>query len=162
MRNFLTTLTLLLACTTVSLLAQQTPQEGALLAKAQKLAQQFVIVDTHVDVPFRLKMKWEDISERTPNGNFDYVRAKQGGLNAPFMSIYIPPAYEQTGGAKQLADTLIDMVLTIADSWPKKFAIASSVNDVTNQFKRRVISLCMGMENGSPIEHDLKLSLIHI
>jgi membrane dipeptidase len=156
MRNFLTTLTLLLACTTVSLLAQQTPQEGALLAKAQKLARQFVIVDTHVDVPFRLKMKWEDISERTPNGNFDYVRAKQGGLNAPFMSIYIPPAYEQTGGAKQLADTLIDMVVTIADSWPKKFAIASSVNDVTNQFKRRVISLCMGMENGSPIEHDLK------
>ena len=156
MRKFLATLMLLLACTTVSLLAQQASQERALHAKAQKLGQQFVIVDTHVDVPFRLKMKWEDVSQRTPNGNFDYVRAKQGGLNAPFMSIYIPPAYEQSGGAKQLADTLIDMVGTIANNWPKKFAIATSVNDVTNQFKRGVISLCMGMENGSPIEHDLK------
>ena len=156
MRNFLTKLAILLACTTVSLLAQQTPQESAIRAKAQKLAQQFLIVDTHVDVPFRLKMKWEDVSERTPNGNFDYVRSKQGGLNAPFMSIYIPTEYEHRGGAKQLADTLIDMVRTIANNWPKKFTIATSVKDVTSQFKRGVISLCMGMENGSPIEHDLK------
>jgi membrane dipeptidase len=156
MRKFLTKLTLLLACTTVSLPAQQTPQEDGLHAKAQKLARQFVIVDTHVDVPFRLKMKWEDISERTPDGDFDYVRSKQGGLNAPFMSIYIPPAYEQSGGARQLADTLIDMVGTIANNWPKKFALARSVKDITDQFKRGVISLCMGMENGSPIEHDLK------
>jgi membrane dipeptidase len=135
--------------------AQEAQQESALRAKAQKLAQQFIIVDTHIDVPYRLRMKWEDISQRTKEGEFDYVRAKLGGLNAPFMSIYTPASYEAKGGAKALADTLIDMVEKFAREWPKQFALARSVADVTRQFKRGVISLCMGMENGSPIEHDM-------
>jgi len=139
----------------VPMSAQQAQQESALRAKAQKLAQQFIIVDTHIDVPYRLRMNWEDISQRTKDGEFDYVRAKQGGLNAPFMSIYTPASYEAKGGAKALADTLIDMVEKFARDWPKQFALARSVADVTKQFKQGVISLCMGMENGSPIEHDM-------
>ena len=47
------------------------------------------------------------------------------------------------------------MVETFARNWPKQFAIARSVEDVTKQFRRGVISLCMGMENGSPIEHEM-------
>jgi membrane dipeptidase len=135
--------------------AQQPQQEAALRSKAQKLAQQFIIVDTHIDAPYRLRMKWEDISQRTKGGEFDYVRAKQGGLNAPFMSIYIPAEYEKRGGAKALADTLIDMVEKFARDWPKQFAVARSVADVTSQFRKGFVSLCMGMENGSPIEHDM-------
>jgi membrane dipeptidase len=156
MRTFLVRLTIFLSIAVVSLPGQQAQQDKALLAKAQKLAQQFIIVDTHIDVPYRLKMKFEDISKLTPDGNFDYVRAKQGGLNAPFMSIYIPAEYEKTGGGKQLADTLIDMVVKFSKDWPKQFAVATSVQDVTTQFKRGVVSLCMGMENGTPMEHDLK------
>jgi membrane dipeptidase len=136
-------------------LSQQPSADASLRARAQNLAQQFIIVDTHIDIPYRLKMHWEDISQRTPDGDFDYVRAKQGGLNAPFMSIYIPSEYEARGGSKALADTLIDMVEKFASDWPKKFAIARSVADVTAQFKQGKISLCMGMENGSPIEHNL-------
>lgn len=156
MRTLLARLAVVLAFTAAPLVAQQPAQERALRVKAQKLAQQFIIVDTHIDVPYRLRVKWEDISQRTPDGNFDYVRAKAGGLNAPFMSIYIPAEYEDRGGAKELADTLIDMVEKFAKDWPRKFTLATSPKDVTNQFKRHVISLCMGMENGSPIQHDLK------
>ena len=36
----------------------------------------------------------EDISERTRTGDFDYPRAKAGGLDVVFMSIYVPPKYE--------------------------------------------------------------------
>ncbi len=155
MRNALVSLAILTAMLSSSLPAQKTDRESALRAKARELAQQFIIVDTHVDVPYRMRMKWEDISERTSNGNFDFVRAKQGGLNAPFMSIYIPADYEKRGGAKALADTLINMVEKFAGDWPKKFALARSAADVTRQFKQGLVSLCMGMENGSAIEHDL-------
>lgn len=155
MRNALVSLAILSSLLTSPLLAQKTDTESVLRAKAQKMAQQFIIVDTHVDVPFRMRMKWENLSGRTPDGNFDFVRAKQGGLNAPFMSIYIPADYEKRGGAKALADTLIDMVEKFARDWPGKFALARSAADVTNQFKKGLISLCMGMENGSPIEHNL-------
>ena len=156
MRKALLSLAVMTAFFTSPIPAQEKAGESALRAKARKLAQQFIIVDTHVDVPYRMRMKWEDISGRTPDGNFDYVRAKEGGLNAPFMSIYIPAEYEKTGGSKALADTLISMVEQFERSWPGKFAIARSAADVTRQFRKGLISLCMGMENGSPLEHNLR------
>jgi membrane dipeptidase len=145
-------LLLLIVSTTI---AQQPSQEQTLRAKAQRLARQYIIVDGHVDIPYRLREKREDISKRTEGGDFDYVRAKEGGLDAPFMSIYIPSEYEQKGGAKALADTLIDMVYGIAKAHPTKFAVARSVADVKSHFRRGLISLPMGMENGSPLERDL-------
>ena len=121
----------------------------------KELAQKFIIVDGHVDVPYRLKSEWEDISKEAPGGNFDYPRAVEGGLNAPFMSIYIPVSYQGTGGAKAVADSLIDMVNGIAEDNPDKFAIATSPEEVKQQFKDSLISLPMGMENGAPIGTDL-------
>lgn len=120
--------------------------------QAQELAQNFIIVDGHVDIPYRLKNEWEDISESTPDGDFDYPRAKEGGLDAPFMSIYIPTSYQETGGAKAAADSLIDMVERIASDNPDKFAVATSPQEIQSQFEEGLISLPMGMENGAPIE----------
>jgi membrane dipeptidase len=93
----------------------------------------------------------------TENGDFDYERAKKGGLDAPFMSIYIPSTYQETeGAAKLLADTLINMIEGIAKAHPDKFAMAYSPEDVKMQFKKGLISLPLGMENGAPIGNDLK------
>lgn len=126
-----------------------------LWSKANRLAQEFLIVDTHIDVPYRMQIRWEDISKRTEKGDFDFIRARQGGLDAPFMSIYVPSERE-FNGAKSLADSLIDMVEGFAKRWPKEFAIAKSTSDVKNQFDLGLMSLCMGMENGSPVEGKLE------
>lgn len=124
--------------------------------RAETLAQEELIIDTHVDIPYRLFEEMEDISVATDGGDFDYPRAKQGGLNAPFMSIYVPADLQDTPGAsKAHADTLIDMVEGFERDWPEKFAVAHSVADVEEQFARGVISLPLGMENGSPVEDDL-------
>ena len=136
---------------------QQT--EAQLRAKSLELAQKFIIVDTHVDIPYRLSATWEDISQRTEKGDFDYVRAKQGGLDAPFMSIYVPSSREvnfKSLGAKSLADSLIDMVEGFQQKWSDKYAVAKSPADVRAQFARGLISLPMGMENGSPVEGKLE------
>lgn len=123
--------------------------------KANELAHNFILIDTHIDVPERLHQQWEDISRLTIEGNFDYPRAIQGGLNAPFMAIYIPASYQDKGGAKELADTLINMVNKFATDWPDKFIIATSPADVINQFSQKRISICLGMENGAPISEDI-------
>lgn len=151
-------LLLLICLCSVSLTAQPKQSNEQLRARANELAQRFIIVDTHVDIPYRLSAKWEDISQRTQSGEFDYVRAKEGGLNAPFMSIYVPSDRERDGkfyGARSLADSLIDMVEGFVKKWPDKFAIAYSPSDVLMHFKQGTISLPMGMENGSPIEGSL-------
>jgi membrane dipeptidase len=120
--------------------------------RAQQLAQELLIADTHIDVPDRLTARMEDISTRTEHGDFDYVRAKEGGLDLAFMSIYIPAGHQETGDAKEVADRLIDMVEKFASDWPDKFAIARSVADVRQQAAQGKVSLAMGMENGAPIE----------
>jgi len=125
--------------------------------RAQELAQEFMIVDGHIDVPYRLTNSWEDVSTSAPGGDFDYPRAKKGGLDAPFMSIYIPVEYQQTGGAKEAADSLITMVKGIAGDHPDKFAIATSPQEIKSQNEKGLISLPMGIENGAPIQ---ELSLV--
>ncbi|MCH9029871.1 MAG: membrane dipeptidase, partial [Bacteroidetes bacterium] len=70
--------------------------EQSLKEKANELAQNLIIMDTHIDIPARLHTKWKNISQSTEEGNFDYPRAIKGGLNAPFMSIYIPASYQLT------------------------------------------------------------------
>ncbi len=130
--------------------------DEALRAKAFELAHEYIIVDGHIDVPYRLREHEEDITKATVGGDFDYPRAKAGGLDAPFMSIYLPSRLQDTPGAsKALADSLIDMVEGIAARAPDKFALAASVEDVRRNHEKGLISLPMGMENGSGIENDL-------
>ncbi|HLE22464.1 MAG TPA: dipeptidase [Vicinamibacteria bacterium] len=131
------------------------PEQPAPLSqreRAEQLAQELIIVDTHIDVPDRLSARMEDISTRTERGDFDYPRAKAGGLNVAFMSIYVAASHQETGDSKDAAERLIDLVEKLATDWPDKFSIATSVADVREQFAQGKISLAMGMENGAPIE----------
>ncbi|MCW8834602.1 MAG: dipeptidase [Colwellia sp.] len=122
--------------------------------RAMKIAKETLIVDTHIDVPYRLDEAYEDVSVATAQGDFDYPRAVKGGLNAPFMSIYIPAKLQKTGGSKALADKLIDDVEAIVKQSPDKFALAYSTTQVKENFAKGLVSLPMGMENGSAIEGD--------
>lgn len=125
--------------------------------KAIKLAQENLLIDTHIDVPYRIYHKWDDVSKATEGGDFDYPRGVKGGLNVPFMSIYIPANLEFEGKGKsyQLANQLIDGMEALAQRAPDKFAIATSSSDVEAQFKQGLMSLAMGMENGSPMEGEM-------
>lgn len=125
--------------------------------KAMDISQKYIIADLHVDVPYRLEQNYADVSKATESGDFDYPRAKSGGLNAPFMSIYIPADIEAKGGnSTAVADKLIDFVEAIVNQSPDKFALANSPDEVEANFKKGLISLPLGMENGSPIAGDLK------
>jgi membrane dipeptidase len=123
--------------------------------KANELAKEFMIVDTHQDVPYRLMKKKEDISQRTKGGDFDYPRARQGGLDVVFMAVYVPAEYEDTGGARAFADMTINKTENLAKKYPDKFVMAGSVADVKEQIGDNKVSIVLGMENGSPIEGDL-------
>jgi membrane dipeptidase len=147
--------TLLLLVSTVAT-AQKTDEE--LRQLADKITHKYIVTDGHVDLPYRLKVKrfrlereYLGVLVSTKEGDFDYERAKKGGLSAPFMSIYIPSSYQQTGGAKELADSLINMVKGIAAAHPDKFAVVTTPQEADANFKKGIISLPMGMENGAPM-----------
>ncbi len=147
-----------------SITTDQKPQE-TLDQKAHRLAQELIITDGHVDLPYRLKIQnfklakeYLGIPIETDDGDFDYKRAKEGGLDAPFMSIYLPSDLQKERGAsRRLADSLITMVEGIASAHPSYFEVAHSVKDVERITKTEKIALPMGMENGSGIEDDISL-----
>lgn len=122
---------------------------------ANKLAQDSIIVDGHIDVPYRLHDGWVDVSQATKAGDFDYPRAKAGGLNAPFMSIYVPAELDNSAESTAHAHRLIDYVEALVGRAPTRYAIATSPDAVERQFKQGLISLPLGMENGSPIQGNL-------
>lgn len=136
--------------------------DGERLAAAKEIAQNTIMVDGHVDLPYRMKVggftlqrEILDVSVRTDGGNFDFPRSKEGGLDAPFMSIYIPTGYQDRGGAKALADSLILMTERLVTAWPDKFAMAYSPSDIEKNTEEGKISFPMGMENGAALESDL-------
>ncbi|MEL6844767.1 MAG: membrane dipeptidase, partial [Bacteroidota bacterium] len=129
---------------------------------ADSLAQTYLITDGHVDLPYRMAVKnfqlvrqYLDNIESTEDGDFDYQRAKAGGLDAPFMSIYIPASYQQNGGAKVFADSLIDMVNDLVAANPHLFGLAGTPQEVEALFEAGKLALPMGMENGAPMMDDL-------
>ena len=129
--------------------------------RADRLSQKLIITDGHIDLPYRMANKGfmsrnsvEDVSIETM-GDFDYPKAKMGGLDAPFMSIYVPAALQKSGGAKAFADSLIDMVGRLPEAFPNLFASAGTPSEVKENFEKALISLPLGMENGAPIESDL-------
>jgi membrane dipeptidase len=123
--------------------------------RAAELVVKYPLVDAHIDVPYRLNNKWEDVTIATEKGEFDYPRAVAGGLNVPFMSIYTPSRTEYDGSAYNLANSLIDSVEAIVARAPDKFTMASSTADAEAAFKAGKIALALGLENGAPIQGDL-------
>lgn len=135
-------------------------QAADLQQKALDIAHRYPLVDGHVDVPYRLQEAWEDVTQATAKGNFDFPRAQAGGLDAPFMSIYIPAAKEGFG-ALALANILIDQVEAIVFRAPEKFAIARTAAQIRTNHINGIVSLPMGLENGAAVEGDLK-NLSHL
>ena len=129
--------------------------DGNLEARARKLAQESYIVDTHIDVPYRLEQKAEDVTVRTEGGDFDHPRAVAGGLDLAFMSIYVPASHEQTGDAKAVADRLIDGMETLIRDHPGKFVLVDSVLVARRPMADGIVGLALGIENGSAIQGDL-------
>jgi membrane dipeptidase len=117
----------------------------------------YVLIDTHIDVPYRMKKAWVDVTTATEDGDFDYDRAITGGLDIPFMSIYTPPKAEEDGSAWQIANQLIDGVEAITARAPDRFVMVHSVADAKKaHVDGNRIGLALGMENGAPIAGKLE------
>ncbi|MCR9279783.1 MAG: dipeptidase [Pseudomonadaceae bacterium] len=120
-------------------------------SSAESLARSALIVDTHIDVPYRLYRNYEDVSVATESGDFDYPRAETGGLDALFMSIYIPAGRDAAGEAGDMADELIDLVEGLVEASPDKFGLAWCADDVDALKAQGRIAFPLGMENGGPV-----------
>ena len=138
----------------------QSCSESKISLNADEIAQDSLILDSHIDVPYRLwsqhleGLEIDDISGPT-NGDFDFIRARKGGLNVPFFSIYLPASTEEDGTSHKMANDLIDMVEDIVTLYPEKFFLIKSVDDLSSLKNKNIVGIALVMENGAPIQGDL-------
>ena len=121
---------------------------------ARRLAQDAVIVDTHIDSPTELMKAWLDLGV-AQHREFDFPKARAGGLDVAFMSIYTSPGQDADGSAWSVANRMIDAVDSLAFRHPDKFALLRSPRDVDRLRRGGRVLLPLGMENGAPIGDDL-------
>ncbi len=123
---------------------------------ARRLAQDAIIVDTHIDAPGVLIDKWADLAGEHKDREFDYPKARAGGLDVAFMSIYTSPRQDADGSAWQAANAMIDGVEALVQRHPDKFAILTSPKDAARLLEGGRVLLPLGMENGAPLQDKLE------
>ena len=70
-------------------LALALPAQDDYLARAKKLATQYIGIDTHIDTMQRA-LFGADLSKRSKEGHADLPRLKEGGVRAPFFALWVP------------------------------------------------------------------------
>jgi membrane dipeptidase len=123
-------------------------------ARARALHREAIVVDTHLDAPDQLSAKWADVARRGATDHFDLPRAAEGGLTAPFFSIYVSAAYADRGAARRALE-LIDLTHRVVDGHPKEMVLAASVAEIRAAKQAGKLAVLMGIEGGHAIEDSL-------
>jgi len=122
--------------------------------RAKKLHGAAIVVDTHLDAPDQLANRWADVATRGATDHFDLPRAREGGLTAPFFSIYVAASYAD-GGAARRALELIDITRRTVDGHPKDMVLAASPAEIRAAKRAGKLAILMGIEGGHAIEDSL-------
>jgi membrane dipeptidase len=138
----------------LSLIVAQSAIAAEATPAARKLAQDAIIVDTHIDAPTELMKQWLDLGVEQPR-EFDFPKARSGGLDVAFMSIYTSSGQDDDGSAWNIANRMIDAVDSLAFRHPEKFALLRSPREVEALRRLDLVLLPLGMENGAPIGNDI-------
>jgi len=119
------------------------------------MAHRIMIVDTHIDIPAGASIDNINRFIDAPDGQFDYEKARQGGLNMMFMAIYVPPIFEDSSNAREFTDERIDLLYSLTKRWPDKFEIFSSPVENSLSLDTDKVYIALGIENGTAIQGDI-------
>ncbi len=124
-------------------------------ARAKRLHDRAIVVDTHDDTPQRLLFdKTFNIGMRNKDGHVDIPRMREGGLDALFFSIWVPSQITGPPAVKRALD-LIDSVREAVRTHPNDLMLANTAADIRRAAAEHKIAALMGMEGGHIIDDDL-------
>ena len=112
----------------------------------------------HADTTQRLVDEKVDLTQRLSDGHFDSVRAREGGLDAQFFSIWVEPQLFGGGGpsAMKRADDQIAAVRTLTERHPNLWQFATSAADIRRIASEGKLAALTGIEGGYPIDEKLE------
>jgi membrane dipeptidase len=149
--------------------AEQAGAPTDVAARAKRLHQEAIVIDTHIDVTQRMMQPGWDFFARhkAPEGgrrlasgpdapsHVDYPRMREGGLDGIFFSIYMSGRITGDTAVKR-ALAQIDTVRKAALSRPNEVALCTTAAEVRAAVKAGKVAALMGMEGGHMINDSLQ------
>lgn len=117
---------------------------------AEKIHHKAIMVDTHGDILYNQIQSGIDIGKLQKTGNFDLIRAKNGGLDAQVFSIWC----DETGGYA-MANRQIDSLYSLIKRYPNDIKLVTTAKELKDAVEQQKMAALIGVEGGHMIENDL-------
>lgn len=117
---------------------------------AAKLHQKAIVVDTHGDIISDQINSGIDIGLKQSIGNFDLVRAKEGGLDVQVFSIWCDGS-----GGYAMANRQIDSLEALVKRYPDKISLVRNAVELKLAVRQGKLAALIGVEGGHMIEDRL-------
>src|SRR5688572_27332151 len=115
------------------------------------------VMDGHTHVMTRELLMNTDIGRRYPDGNVDLPRAKEGGVDAMFFSVYTPENYYP--GRFEIKNTfrVVELALDQIRKNNNAIELALTASDIQRINKKGKIAAFLDLEGGYDLYGDLNL-----
>jgi membrane dipeptidase len=120
----------------------------------EQIHQKAIMIDTHNDALSNELITKADLGKMQTTGNFDLVRAKQGGLDAQVFSVWCGEQYAN-GTAYAFANREIDSLYALIKRNPTKIALVRNPDELKKTTKSKKLAAMIGVEGGHMIEDRL-------
>lgn len=120
-----------------------------------------LMIDGHNDLPWEIRTKGSsdfsklDISQPQPTLQTDLPRAREGGLDAQFWSVWVPAELDGTGKALSTTLEQIELVKLMLKRYPDALGLALTADDIERVAAEGKIASLIGVEGGHCIEESL-------
>ena len=115
------------------------------------------VMDGHIHVMTRQLLQGTDIVERYPDGHVDLPRARAGGLDAMFFSVYTPEPYYR--GRHEVTNTfrVVELALEQIEKNKAVIELARNASDILRINRQGKMAAFLDLEGGFDLDGDLNL-----
>jgi membrane dipeptidase len=115
------------------------------------------VMDGHTHVMTRELLKKTDIGQRYPDGNVDLPRAKEGGVDAMFFSVYTPEHYYPGRFETKNTFRVVNLALDQIKNNNSTIELALTASDIERINKKGKMAAFLDLEGGYDLDGDINL-----
>ncbi len=129
--------------------------QAQLSERAKKLHEQAFVFDGHIHVINRQFYLGGDIGQRVADGQFDLPRAREGGIDAMFFSVFVTEEYYPPRFETKQALRLIDLALDQLARNQQTIELALNASDIERINRRGKMAAFLDFEGCFDLDGDL-------
>jgi membrane dipeptidase len=130
--------------------------DSRLWEQAKRIHEEAIVIDTHSDTPMAITGQVFNLGQKGNKNEVDFVRMKEGGLDAMFFAAFVSNRLDQKNPSKKALE-MIDETYRQVEKNPGLAQMAFMAKDIRDIHKHGKRAILLGIENGGPIEGSLRM-----